>query len=614
MPRHLPIFVALLSLAASVADAQTLVRASTVTASVPVGQIRGVVRDDAGAAIGGAIVVAVGRTLATVKSDVGGRFRMALPAGEYVLRASRSGYVSTYREAVLVRTSAPVERTITLRRTTEPARRILTAGLAGATPVPLGDDPATDEGQSEAAWRLRHLPRTVLRQVSPDRIWGTGAGLSVPTLPAAVLAAARGPSATTTSFVDRSLSGQVNLLTTDVFGSTGGSPTGAWPHGVAYVAVRAPVGSYGEWSVRGAMNASDLLSWGVVGQFRTLASRTHAFGVGMSRGVQMLTTEGTSPPVAPVSSRTVGGIYGFDHWRVSPALQVDYGLRLDRYDYVDSSALWSPRVGVRLAVLPRTSVSVLASRQVVAPGAGEFLPPQGATAVWVPPERTFSALVPGAPFQAETVRDYRIGIEREFSTGGHTRTLSVGRFHQDVSDQTATLFGLDEASDAGHYYVATPGSVTVDGWDVCLSGDLGANLQGSVTYATGQARWIDLAGAGTTVDQAPSVIRAPQERLHDVTTSLETRLPGISTHLAVAYRVDSAFSAGASGRLPVFGGRFDVQLRQALPYQPIRGSRLELVFALRNLFHDLRAPGSMYDELLTVSPPLRLMGGVQVRF
>lgn len=610
MPRHLPILVALLLAAATSVAAQTVVRASNTTTRVPVGQIRGVVRDDAGTAIDGVMVIAVGRTLAAAKSDPGGRFRLALPTGEYILRASRTGYVSTYREAVHVRTSAPVERTITLTRATADA------GPSGAAPTLVSDDPADHDGHSEAAWRLRHLPRTVLRQVSPDAIWGTGgADAFGPRILASTLARVSEASAATSPFADSGLSGQVNFLTTSLLGSTAGSVPGQWPHGIAYAAVKAPVGSYGEWSVKGAMSASELSSWVVVGQFRAKATRTHAFRVGMSRSVQMFTADTTSLPVAPASTRSVGGMYGFDRWRLGSSVQLDYGLRLDQYDYVDAGGLWSPHVGVRLGFLPRTSVSMFASQQMVAPGAGEFLPPQAAAAVWVPPERTFSPLVAGAPFQAETVRNYRVGVEREFGPAGSLRTISVGRFHQSVADQNTTLFGLDAASDLGHYYVATPGNVTVDGWNVSVSGNLGANVQGSVTYATGEARWTDLAGAGVLARHAPSVVRASRERLHDLTTALETSLPGLSTHVAVAYRLDSAFSrSGVSDSLPVFGGRFDVQLRQALPYQPIRGSRLEVILAIRNLFHDLRAPGSIYDELLTVSPPLRLMGGIQVRF
>ena len=67
-------------------------------------------------------------------------------------------------------------------------------------------------------------------------------------------------------------------------------------------------------------------------------------------------------------------------------------------------------------------------------------------------------------------------------------------------------------------------------------------------------------------------------------------------------------------RLPGFDGRFDVEVHQALPYQPIRGGKLEVLFAVRNLFYDAHDTRSLYDELLTVKPPMRLVGGIQIRF
>ena len=61
-------------------------------------------------------------------------------------------------------------------------------------------------------------------------------------------------------------------------------------------------------------------------------------------------------------------------------------------------------------------------------------------------------------------------------------------------------------------------------------------------------------------------------------------------------------------------GRFALQVYHALPYQPIHGGRLEVLFALRTLYRDLSQPGSLYDEFLTLSPPLRLVGGMRVCF
>jgi hypothetical protein len=85
------------------------------------------------------------------------------------------------------------------------------------------------------------------------------------------------------------------------------------------------------------------------------------------------------------------------------------------------------------------------------------------------------------------------------------------------------------------------------------------------------------------------------------------------TRVSLVYRTNTAFSQ-PDGTRPSLGARFDFQLHQALPYRPLPDSQLELMFAVRTLFRDPQAGSSRYDELLTVSPPLRLIGGIQVRF
>jgi hypothetical protein len=114
---------------------------------------------------------------------------------------------------------------------------------------------------------------------------------------------------------------------------------------------------------------------------------------------------------------------------------------------------------------------------------------------------------------------------------------------------------------------------------------------------------------------APSAARSGSERLHDVTFGVDADIPESETSVSFAYRASSAFArARSDGAAPSAHGRFDLEIHQGLPYRPLRGSRLELLLAIRNLFRDPRAEGSLYDELLTIAPPLRLMGGVRIRF
>jgi hypothetical protein len=114
---------------------------------------------------------------------------------------------------------------------------------------------------------------------------------------------------------------------------------------------------------------------------------------------------------------------------------------------------------------------------------------------------------------------------------------------------------------------------------------------------------------------APSAVRVGNERNHDLTTSINANIPETSTKVTLSFRLNSAFSQPDLTRLESAArGRFDLELRQALALRPTRSSKTELLLVVRNLFRDVDEVGSMYDELLTVAPPMRIMGGFQVRF
>ena len=114
---------------------------------------------------------------------------------------------------------------------------------------------------------------------------------------------------------------------------------------------------------------------------------------------------------------------------------------------------------------------------------------------------------------------------------------------------------------------------------------------------------------------APGAIRPRQEDIHDVTTSLETELPRTATRVFVLYKLNSAFARGDDPTRPSFDYRFDVQVNQALPFMPFSNTaRWEVLVGLRNLFRDPNDAGSIYDELLVVRPPKRMVGGVLIRF
>jgi hypothetical protein len=364
------------------------------------------------------------------------------------------------------------------------------------------------------------------------------------------------------------------------------------------------------------MNATDLSSWVLLGEFNARQDRNHSFTVGMAYSTQAFGDE-RSALMSTVAgdSRSVGAVYGRDRWKISNRLQLDYGMRWDRYSYVvDSPNMVSPRVSGRAHMFGRTWIVGDAEQRMVAPGSSEFLAP-AAAGPWLPPQRTFSTLASNGVFRAERVRHYALGVQQNFSGG---RALSLRRFYQTTDDQAATIFGLNPAGESwagAHYSVAAVGGAVIDGWSVRAEGGLSSRLTGSIEYALANANWApSMTGLRRARAVAPSAVRAGHERLHDVLTSIEMDLPESDTRVSVAYRVNSAFSRPGLESTPGFGGRFDMQINQALPFQPLRGGRLEVLVAVSNLLRDRRQTGSLYDELLTIAPPMRILGGVQIRF
>jgi hypothetical protein len=577
--------------------------------------VTGVVRDDQGQSVPGVAVTAIGTTAAQARTDSTGAFNLALVPGEYVLRATRDGYVSPYKELVRVGASQRLQRNITISKQPElPQRKVL---LAGMTPSLTGERtaPAATSASSGSVqdWYLRHLPRTILRDESGKKDSNRADFKYLPSFLDWVVA--ESAQAATSFFADTHFSGQINVLTTSAMSSSKGWLPDQLPRGVAYLAVGAPVGMHGDWRLRGAVSTGGLSSWVALGEYEARPVKSHAFRVGMSYGLQRITDDlGIALLKSADRSRTVASIDGRDQWRVRPGLELDYGLRLDRYDYVAGKGFVSPRFGGRLGVAPRTFVTGLVSSAVIAPGANEFLPPP-TSGPWLPPERTFAALVSGAQFRPERIQRYEAGLERELGVIGQSQTIGVRWFHETSRNQMATMFGLTEGGAVGHYYVATPGDVSVEGFALRVSGQFTSRVKASIDYSVSRAQWNFGSEARAIAHVMPSAVRPERERLHDVTSTLEATIPETRTNVRVAYRLNSAFTRqGSDGIAPIFDGRFDLQVRQALPYQPINGGRIDLLVSLSNLFRDPRNAGSFFDELLTVRTPRRVLGGVQVRF
>ena len=240
----------------------------------------------------------------------------------------------------------------------EPVEAIASQTAAAADPAPStpAADPSpspVDDDHSETAWRLRHLRRGILKDVTvPDALLAGGgndapAGTNVfdPLAGRSGLVRFVGRLAANL-FAGVPFTGQLNLLTTGSFDSPKQLFTSDnFSRSIAYFSLAAPVGGQADWSMHGALTQGDISSWFIAGAYATRLPARHRYDLGLSYSTQRY--DGGNPAAlreVTDGSRNVGAVYGFDTFTLTPAVAVTFGARVSRYDYLATSVLFSPRV------------------------------------------------------------------------------------------------------------------------------------------------------------------------------------------------------------------------------------------------------------------------------
>jgi hypothetical protein len=593
------------------------------------GSIVSVVRDKAGRPVPAAVVSAIGRRIVTGVTDSEGRCTFtALPPGDYLVRVHRPGFVSA--SSLLVLGGPGVSTTWSFVLKPQPAvfleedtprtpSSVLAAGmivgdgtaLQPPTPTSATDD---DHDHGETAWRLRHLNRSVLKDstdvvVDDDSVFDDDVA-------ATFTRGDRGVANLATSVLSAfPLAGQVNLLTTSSFDSPQQLiSSGNLARGAALVSLGAAAGQHGDWSVQGAMTQGDVASWMVSGSYLTRAPARHVYDVGMSYSLQRY--DGSNPrALAAVAdgNRFAGLVYAFDSWSITQKVSLLYGGRHAKYGYIEES-LFSPRARFTITPTGSLRLSFGASQRAVAPGAEEFVPSMIA-GTWLPPERTF-APISGATFTPQRTTHFDATAEHDFT---QTTLVGVRAFKQRTDEQLLTLFGLGDierpVGDLGHYYVGTAGDVVAHGWSVSIRQVFARRIRGSVDYTVTTAEWQSSPQSEIAAARLPGAMREGSERIQDVTASIDTDIPVTETHVFALYRLSDGYAGNTiDGLGPSFGARFDVQVTQSLPFMDFASAHWEMLVGVRNLFREVTDEASIYDELLVVRPPKRIVGGLTLRF
>ena len=604
----------------------------------PAGSIEGRVLDNSNSPVAGAMVSVVGRTTAAATTDRDGRYTLReLPYGPYILSVHSRGYFKSRGRTVQLTTSKVSIPEIQLARaekmgsapragmgvrpqdTAVPEPLAMPTQLAGfglETPSAVADSaaskPAVSEEQpaeqEETAWRMRHLPRSILKDAATDAVWAANQE-EAPRWFSRHSTTALVPLA---FFSELPLSGQVNLMTIESFDRPGEIFAEHAPRSVAFVSVNTRAAG-GAWSMQGAMTQGDLSSWIVAGSYKSIESANHAYDLGLSYSTQRY-DGGNATAVGAIreSARNVGSVYGYDEWTVSPRLVLGYGTAYARYDYLGGSGVWSPRFSITVPA-EGFRIKALASSKALVPGAEEFAP--SVTGVWLPPERTFSSLAHDGRFTPEHVRHLQVSLERDLASGV---TVALRGFDQRIENQLIEIFdavpGRAEAA-LGHYYVATAGDIDARGWGASMMHEVPGYVRATIEYTATEALW-DAASDMTMARAVRSIPVGGSERIHDLQTSIETTIPQTATRVYAKYRVNTAFWSGEPdlSLRSNSNARFNVRVNQSLPFLRFSNADWEALVDIRNMFREADADSSMYDEVFAIRAPKRIVGGLQVRF
>ena len=326
---------------------------------------------------------------------------------------------------------------------------------------------------------------------------------------------------------------------------------------------------------------------------RRVAPARHRYDIGLSYSTQRY-DGGNVLALRDVTdgSRNAGTVYGFDTFTITPMLtRRPTAAATRRYDYLRGSQPAQPARGAHARRRPITSASARRRR-----AARSRLAPRSSCRLATPASgcRRSGRSRRSTRAPASTPSGPLTSTSRSNATSASS-TVSLRAFRQHVDDQLVTLFGAEipgqPAAKLGHYFVGNIGDVDATRLRAGAADRDRQSLPrlGRVLDVARRNRRRD--GIGYLVAGRP--VRAPDrcsERIHDVATSLETEVPETSTRVLVLYRVEQRVRAPGripDAALPALDRRFDVQVRQSLPFMNFSSAKWEMLLAVRNFFRDI---------------------------
>ena len=535
----------------------------------PTVRLVGAVYDSSGLPLIGALIAVAlpgaERPEGLTISDTSGRFSIGLPPGVYTLMAQSFGHIRAIVPEVSVPRSSPLR--VQLR-----SQRQVTSMLADATPLDIG-------------YALRPRVRDILRQTKPM----AGSADSTP------------DGAWLNSFGERSMwanvGGELSLWAVAPIDGTFEDGRTATDFAMGSVGTARQ-----EWVFRG-----QLADGGVVrahSEMSRVLSDSHVIRIGAGFAGKELAVPDDSEH-AP-RSMWVGSISVEDFWRLGEAVQVGYGLRFEHYDYLEETALMSPRLQVSYTPIESVTLTTGVSYDAQAPGLAELRFEVDPLAVRYIDVLAFDNIDP------ERTMRYEVGIE----TASANTTWRARAY----LDQTRhEIVGVYLANDAGtsDYFVANLGDAVRRGFEVDVRRSFMGSVSAVARYAYGRREGGAVptslaADRGLLPDEYNGSV-ATVDIVHEVAAGVETVFGVYDTRINAMYHWQTGVPVLRGGNLGSVYERLDVNVRQPLPFRAF-SSDWSALLQVQNVLG--RAYDGVFDFNLGDAPVLARLfsGGLAIRF
>lgn len=291
------------------------------------------------------------------------------------------------------------------------------------------------------------------------------------------------------------------------------------------------------------------------------------------------------------SSPWVGSVYARDRWDLASPVTLAYGVRFEHHNYLSEVGLVSP--SFELTYEPAESLRLITgiSYNTSALGVDTAEPAVDSYPLF---GQNGLRIVTGDDLMPERALRYHLGLERRLGTAG----LRIKAFYDHVSDELLGVYVSDSAG-AQDYFLVNLGDSVVRGFEIALAGTFLHRFTGEVSYVYGsrEGEPVPAAGvAGRGLTDRGALISAARQlaTTHELQAVLGTVLGRLRTKVRAVYYWKQGAPVLKDGELKHDYGRFDLRLRQPLPFRALDSEWSALV-DVRNLI------GSEYEGLANVS-------------